>query len=397
MLVLLALGGVVVFPKPSPDLFPALCSGNFRLENTNANTGIVPTPESHRAPDGELIGLSEGAQAFDLRRANNDEVQYKREAAEATTNDPDKVTFSLDNAIHSDRADAEAQIYRENWKVLNSGHPHLTFVVGVGFPSSSASSSSIKEASVDYAESSRDTLQGAFSAQKECNDRNQQDGKTQIVLMIANIGESVYGNNIDENAKFVADQIANQAKQDKTIVGIIGWSFSADSVTMNHELKIKGSTLPMVSPTSAADELGGRYNFFRMGQKNRKFAQIAADFLLRIKKKKRIAIIYAQDNTYAENLKNDMKTDVPGTNIVGSPNDYSYTGGNPKTVQAALTKVLAEKPDTIFFSGYEGDLFNLLDDLAGLSHISDKKNLIIVSAPALSTTNDYRNYHLPEI
>ena len=137
MVLMLTLGGVFVLPsilfKLSPDLFPALCSGNFELANTFANTTIVNTPETSTALDGDLIGLSEGANVFGLQRPNHDEVQYKLQAAQATTKDPQNVVSSLKNAINSDPTDAEAQIYLENWKVLKSNHPHITFVVGASF------------------------------------------------------------------------------------------------------------------------------------------------------------------------------------------------------------------------------------------------------------------------
>ena len=103
-----------------------------------------------------------------------------------------------------------------------------------------------------------------FTAQKECNNQNQQDNsKTQIVLMIANIG----GNSPDDRASsamFVANQIVDQAVKDPTIVGIVGWPLSADSINVNHQLKIRGSHLPMVSPSASSDELEDMSNFFRI-------------------------------------------------------------------------------------------------------------------------------------
>ena len=203
LIVLLILGGIFVLPSllPKPDPFPALCSGNFQ----SAKIAKVPMPATSTSPDGEPIGLSEGANIFDLQRPNQQEVQYKLQAAQATTNDPQNVMSLLKNAISSDQTDAEAHIYLENWQVLGSNHPHITFVVGVSFPSL-------------LAEGSRGALQGAFTAQKECNDRNWQDAsKMLIVLMIANMDD----NTPDDSAKsatFVVNQIADQAVKDPTIL-----------------------------------------------------------------------------------------------------------------------------------------------------------------------------------
>src|SRR5262249_39193431 len=125
------------------------------------------------SPDGQPIGLSEGATIFDLHRSNQQEVQYKLQAAQDTVNNPQDVAPSLQNAIATDQTDAEAQIYLENRRVLGSNHPHITFAVVASFGLSTAGASSA-------------TLQGAFIAQKECNEQNQQNSnQTEVVLMIA--------------------------------------------------------------------------------------------------------------------------------------------------------------------------------------------------------------------
>src|SRR5579859_3770094 len=161
---------------PKTPIFPTLCSSNFQSINTSANTITIPTPVTSTSPDREPIGLSEGTTIFDLQRPNPQEVQDKLQGAQDWVDNPQGVVLSLQNALNIDQTDAEAQIYLENWKVLASKHPHLTFVVGVNFASSPTGAS-------------RDVLQGAFTAQKECNNHNNQDNsRTQIILMIANIG-----------------------------------------------------------------------------------------------------------------------------------------------------------------------------------------------------------------
>lgn len=396
--VVLVLVGTFVYAshqsKPPTTLFPSTCTGNFQSTNTPATNSIIPTSATSTSADGEPIGLSEGATIFDLNRPNLQEVQDKLQAAQDWVNNPQGVVSSLENAISSDPTDAEAQIYLENWKVLGSNHPHITFIVGVSF-SSTANEGSL----ADYNGTSRDALQGAFTAQKECNDQYTQDNsQTQIVLMIANIGANVYGNNSDEKAMSVANQIAYQEVKDPTIVGIIGWLFSADSVNMNHQLKASGNQLPMVSPTSATDDLGNMFQFFRICNANRVLAKTAADFTLKNKKKKRIAILYAPGNTYANTLEADFYSDIKN-NTAGPA--VPFTGGQLDTLQSALKTVLAQNPDAIFFSGYEGDLFQLLIDPSYLT-FAHARNPLIVSAPELDATSDYppsfpdmRNVYFP--
>src|SRR5205085_5149944 len=190
---------------------------------------------------------------------------------QATMKDPQIVASWLKNALSIDPTDAEAQIYLENWKALGSNHPRLTFVVGVSFAS----------------DASRNVLQGAFVAQKECNEQNRQDSsKAQIVLMIANVDGDGNGNINNDSAKFVADQIVDQAHKDPTIVGILGWPLSAATINVNHQLKIRGSNLTMLAACSSSDELGEMYHFFRVCPADAQQAQIAVTFVLKTKQKK---------------------------------------------------------------------------------------------------------------
>jgi ABC-type branched-subunit amino acid transport system substrate-binding protein len=253
--------------------------------------------------------------------------------------------------------------------VLGSNHSHITLVVGVNFASPSP-------------EKSRGTLQGAFTAQKECNDHNRQDAsKTLIVLMIANIDDNTTADSA-RRATFVANQIADQANKDPTILAIMGWRLSADSINVNTQLKIRGSHLPMVSPSASSDELKGRYNFFRICPMNGDQTQIAANFLLKTKQKKRIATIYDDTNAYSNNLKADFAKDIPKANTVGIE---SYTGGDSNKLQDALNHVLDRNPDAIFFAGYSSDLFALLKEISATAYA----NLPIVGGDTLANTNDY--------
>ena len=370
ILVMLICGSAFVLPsllgKSSRDLFPALCSGKFQ----SLNSRRVPLPAASTSSDGEPIGLSEGATIFDLHRPNLNALQYKRQAAQDTTNDPQNVVSSLKKALSIDQTDAEAWIYLENWRVLGSNHPHITFVVGVSFASNATPAS-------------RGALQGAYTAQKECNEQNQQDtSKTQIVLLIANVGDDD-PDDPARNAKFVADQIVDQARRDTAIVGIMGWLRSANSINVNHQLKIRGSDLPMVSPISASDELGEMSNFFRVCSKNLTQVPLAANFLLNTKQKKRIAILYdAKHSALQYSLATNFAHVISKSHPVGLE---SYTEGDAKTLQTALNKVLAQNPDAIFFAGYVTDLPELLKD------IPPAKNLLIVGGDTLANTNAYPN------
>jgi branched-chain amino acid transport system substrate-binding protein len=370
IIVLLAFGGAFasafMLHKLSPELFPALCAGKFQ----SLNSGRVPLPVAGTSSDGEPIGLSEGEIIFDLHRPNLDALQYKRQAAQATATDPQNVISSLRKALTIDQTDAESWIYLENWRVLGSNHPHITFVVGVNFEANATPAS-------------RGALQGAYTAQKECNDQNRRNtSKVQVVLLIANVGRDD-PDDPDRGAKFVTDQIVDQAHKDATIVGIMGWLRSANSINVNHQLKIRGSDLPMVSPISASDELGEMSNFFRICPVNSMQVPIIANFLLKTKLKKRIATIYdSMHSALQYSLAVHFVNSIPKSNNVGLE---SYTEGDAEALQTALNKVLAQNPDAIFFAGYVADLPELL------KRIPQTKDLLIVGGDTLANTNAYPN------
>jgi ABC-type branched-subunit amino acid transport system substrate-binding protein len=139
----------------------------------------------------------------------------------------------------------------------------------------------------------------------------------------------------------------------------------------------------MVSPSASSDELEGMSNFFRVCPTDAKQAQIAADFVLNTKHKKRIAILYDQTTSYGNNLATDFTKKIPN-NMVGSA---PFTGSESKTVQDALTKILAQKPDAIFFAGYVSDLIEFLKDISSTS----SANILIVGGDTPANTNSYTN------
>jgi ABC-type branched-subunit amino acid transport system substrate-binding protein len=365
-MLVLGTGGIFVLPSLLHQSPNGLCSGNF--QSASANTPIGNMPATSTSPDGETIGLSEGEHIFDCDRPDQNEVQDKLQAAQDIANNPQDVVPSLKNAISRDQTDAEAQIYLENRQVLGSNHPRITFVLGVSFI-------------LSY--SSHNVLQGAFTAQKEYNDLNRQDAsKTLIVLMIANVGGDVNGNITNESAKFVANQIADQADKDPTIVGIMGWPLSAATLDVQDVLKKRLSDLPMLAACSASDDLTGTYHFFRVCPTDKKQSQVAAEFLLK-RQKKKIAILYQLNNSWSYSLQNDFTDAISKANTIGPE---SYTSGDQGDIQRALNKVLTHNPDTIFFAGYPKDLIILLK-VINTTPLAN--NLFIMGGSALSMTNAY--------
>ena len=199
--------------------------------------------------------------------------------------------------------------------------------------------------------------------------------------MIANVDGDGNGNINNDSAKFVADQIVDQAHKDPTIVGILGWPLSAATINVNHQLKIRGSNLTMLAACSSSDELGEMYHFFRVCPADAQQAQIAVTFVLKTKQKKKAAILYISNSAWGSSLQHAFAREI-SKNKGKVVSQESYAAGDQDDMQRAVNKVLSQKPDAIFFVGYAGDLSKLLN-------IPQSHDLLIMGANALAITSVY--------
>ncbi|HLZ63600.1 MAG TPA: CHAT domain-containing protein [Ktedonosporobacter sp.] len=355
-----------------------LSSSASSLCSSNAQATTATTPTTKRSPDGEQIGLSEGITVFD-RSHSAQELRFKDLAAQAefTAKPNSSIPGWLDQAVQIDPTDAEAQIYQENWHVLAFHRPYMTFVVGVSF--------ACTDPGTTYG--GGNVLRGAFLAQKEYNDQNQNSSKTLIVLSIANVGGDTRGNTDDNSVQWVADQIMQQAAQDKTIAGVMGWPMSAQTYDVLSEFNAKSSKLPILAACSTSDYLTGLYPyFFRICPTDEEQTRIAADFLVHTKKKKSIVTLLDPSNTWSENLArtfSNAMTNVQG-NLVAQEH---YTAGDQESMRNAFNDMLSHQPDAdaLFFAGYPADLLKLLNVL----NANPQNDLLIMGASATSVTSAY--------
>ncbi len=192
---------------------------------------------------GETIGISDGMFAFDVGHGRID-GDLKLQASAMLKNDDIAGAISLwHSAARSDSSDAEALIYLEDQRVIASGRPYITLVIGTTLTGN-----------VSAIGTGRDTLQGAYLAQKEYNDGLKLNGGTQVRLLIANAGGRA------DNVAIVAQQIVQAARRDQTIIGVMGWPYSAYTHTAIPVLS--SAKIPLVSPTASADDLTNISPFF---------------------------------------------------------------------------------------------------------------------------------------
>ncbi len=292
-----------------------------------------------KASDGEYIGISDGTFAFDTNRPDG---ALKRQAADKLKVHNNNGVKLLQQAVEQDTNDAEALIYLEDQRVLASGRPYITFVVGT-MPTGT------------FVSDGRYDLQGAYLAQKEFNDHLKLPGGVQVRLLIANSGdEEVY-------VTTVAKQIVQAAQVDKTIVGVMGWPFSGasrDAISV-----LSAAHIPMISPTASFDFLTGASSyFFRVIPSNKRQVFVSVQYAEHMLHVTRAALFVDPADAYSKEWALDFEQQfvADGNNLVATEN---YTVGHKEMLPGLLQDALNHNPDVIYFAGYATDAGALLTEL----------------------------------
>jgi predicted HTH transcriptional regulator/ABC-type branched-subunit amino acid transport system substrate-binding protein len=289
----------------------------------------------------EQIGLSDGTYVFDAGTDRVDAPLKIQAAAKFAQGDKAGAVSLWKQAAQNDTSDAEALIYLEDQQVLASGSPYITLVVATTLTGSQNNIST-----------GRDDLQGTYVAQKEYNKNSKLSGGRQVRLLIANAGSD------SDYVTEVAGQIVQAAKQDSTIIGVMGWSFSAYAQTAIPVLA--SAHIPMVSSTASADSLSGvSPYFFRVVPPNRSQAVAGALYAEQQLHAKKVALFVDSRNSYSSSLADGFKQQFvsDGNQIVATE---AYTVGDKASLPALLQSALNSNPDLIYFAGYADDLAVLL-------------------------------------
>lgn len=306
----------------------------------------APTPATIGVTtvNGERIGISDGSYIFDSSTAG---AALKEQAAQTLRQSPPDVSAAMSlfgQAVSQQSNDAEALIYLEDQRVMNSGSPYVTLVVGTMLSGDGAT------VGVGH-----DNLQGAYVAQKEWNDSAKLHGGTQVRLLIASSGSK------KDYVSQVAQQIVRLAQSDKTFLGVIGWPFSSWAEA---EIGILARAhIPMVSPTASSDQLtNASPYFFRVAPSNDAQGVAGAHYAEQYLYAKTVALFYDPTDLYSQSLAQDFSRQflADGNTIV---DQETYTVGKPGTLVASLQKALAKNPELIYFSGYASDVSTILSNL----------------------------------
>ena len=295
-----------------------------------------------KAPDGEYIGISDGTFAFDTNRPDG---QFKTQAADKLkAGDASGAESLWQSGLAADTNDAEAFIYLEDQRVLASGNPYITLVVGTF----------ITGEAVDLG---RYDLQGAYIAQREFNNGHKLSNNLQLRLLIANSG------NVATYATSVAQHIVQAAEVDHTIVGVMGWPYS--SHTFEALGVLAKAHIPIVSPEASSDQLTG-------------ISPTYSVWFHRIKCKPLRPHNMPNESCMPETWRSSSILPIPTAArspliSVNSSLLMGITLWSPRTTRLDLRGELSCKcfckmrelhnPDLIYFSGYYTDISSILEYL----------------------------------
>jgi serine/threonine protein kinase/ABC-type branched-subunit amino acid transport system substrate-binding protein len=287
----------------------------------------------------ESIGISDGSFVFDNTRTDGSLKELAAQGLQKNSNDMSTATSYLNQAIAIDSSDAEAHIYLEDLRVLSSGSPYITLVVGTMMTNGPGS----------------DDLQGAYIAQKEYNDGSKLPNGVKVRLLIANSGSKT------EYVRQVAQQIVQLSQTDKTFVGVMGWPYSSRA---QEAIKVLGAAhIPMMSETASSDILSGiSPYFFRVAPSNNAQGIEGAKYAKNSLHANLVALFYDKGDPYSQSLAQDFSREFQanGGQVVV---EEQYTVGKPANLGNLLQDALKHNPDLIYFSGYANDVSTLLVNL----------------------------------
>ena len=326
---------------------------NFLSKGQGGPAGSTSTPTTGvstngigvaKASNGEYIGISDGTFAFDTGNGRLDGDLKQQAAQKLKAGDTSGAVTLWSQAVSKDTNDAESLIYLENQRVIASGHPYITIVVGTMLTGNSATVSV-----------GRDDLQGAYVAQKSFNDGFQLHNGVLVRLLIANSGSN------SADTKAVAHQIVQLAQVDNTFVGVMGWPFSGYA---SFAISVLGQAhIPMISQTASSDALTqvSPY-FFRVAPPNQRQGIEGAIYAEKTLHATKAVLFVDPNNSYTQSLANAFSTQfkADGNQIVATE---LYTVNKPDKLPQLLNDATTYSPNLIYFAGYASDASVLLTDL----------------------------------
>ena len=302
-----------------------------------------------------IAGLSNGVSAFDIKRKDG---QLKLDAFnEYNANNISAASSSLQRAITIDPTDAEARIDQENLRAMNS-YPTWSIIVGADIVSDSTQWKAI--------------TQGAYTAQKHFNRRQDLPNNLKIVLLLANFGGDQTPN--------VVRLIGQAVQTDNLIIGMVDWP--GNSVTDKEMQTLNQEKLPIVLSTTESENIPGAYQYaFLVAATTKQEGVVGAKFAMQILHAQNVVIVMDNDDPYSNSLGTAFSTTFLSPNAIPT---IQYQVGDTKNMPQLLKIALSYHPDLIYFAGNAHDTNAFLSNPAAF-----------VAAPEVNILASDSVYDLP--
>lgn len=365
LVILLILAAIFAYTRIAPSR-----TGNSGTPTPSANATSLAVNASGigaiTVANGEHIGISDGTIAFDTNRASGSDMTQAAADLKANNISGAESLWQAALNLPNESNNAEALIYLADQRVLSSGSPYITIVVGTILTG-------------DNASVGRDDLAGAYVAQKEYNDGAKLSGGKMVRLLVANAGSS------SSYATTVAQQIVQLAKQDNTFAGVMGWPFSSYTVAAVNVLS--KAHIMMVSQSASSDLLTGvSPYFFRVVPPNTAQAVAGAKYAEQVLKAHSAALFIDPSDAYSESLGNDFKQQFTADGNTVFTIQYKVGAAGHAALPQLLNQALSHNPDIIYFSGYASDASVILTDLPTSGKFA---NIIVLGGDALYELGAY--------
>ena len=257
--------------------------------------------------------------------------------------------------MKADPADAEAAIYAEDLRVLQSGQPYVTVVAAVAFGADDDGDNNDSEDS----DSARSELQGIFLAQQRINTFGQMANNLRIRVLILNSGKTA------ADAKTAAQLVINQVDSGNPehLIGIIGWPESTQTQLVDSILNPTG--LAVISPTASYDAFGGPFSdVFQIVPTDAQQGQVLADSAVTQLQARRIVVLADSKNgpsaSMADSFEARVQSTYPQALIVER---IPFTVGTKTNFKDVADEALNRNSDLVFLAGNHRDAILLSESL----------------------------------
>ncbi|GAB1534463.1 branched-chain amino acid ABC transporter substrate-binding protein [Geovibrio sp. ADMFC3] len=155
----------------------------------------------------------------------------------------------------------------------------------------------------------------------------------------------------DDEAQAMKAAICAKELVEKGVIMIIG-SYTSSAAEAAQRTYYRAGVLQTTDGTSDSLTKNGYWTFFRNSNPNSANAAFTADYMVKVAKFKRIAII-SDHSSYAQGLADAVTAEVKKLN-----GNIVYAGkikANSQNYTPVLTSIKALNPDVIYFAGYYSD------------------------------------------